>query len=425
MRGITHTILGLPLLLLAVALAAAPAAAEQRTHGPTGLEYELLTPSGWSAATPVELFVCLHGAGDNAANFRSAVEGAVTPMKQYLRIYVNSPSRQGWPGDADGKVLQLVKDLKQELNPKRIFGFGFSAGGYMTTSTAFPNPDLYAGAVVTGATFRVQPPANDECRSKFWYWSLGDQDALVKQSGGIETVRKGFANAKYDPTHYVVDVVEGLAHRLDGKSLSTGVAWVVAQSDAADQMTAEDKRLADSVSDPVKAGDAAAIRAIAAKIVATRRAATKHYFWGKVKKLCSSKEPELVALAIELAGELGAPAAAKDLAKLLSKEKANAEGYVALITIMGKLGEGAVKPLGKLLSKWEHDGKPQIAAAQALGAIGSKAALGSLLKALKSAEKKEERAAYTEALNAALQRITGAKETGSTAWKRWLATQGR
>jgi poly(3-hydroxybutyrate) depolymerase len=416
------------LALSLACLLAAPAGArpfDERTHAPTGLMYDLLTPAGWSAGASVPLFVCLHGAGDTKNNFRSYVEGMVAPLRDHLRIYVDSPSRQGWPGDCDGKILQLVRDLQRELRPKRIYGLGFSAGGYLTTSTAFPNPDLYAGAVIAGATFRTAPPADGAARRGHWYWSLGENDGNVKASGGIEGVRQALATAKYDAAHAVVEVVPGLGHALDGKSMTTAVEWVVRQADADDRMTAEDKALADSVAAPLKAGDAAAIRAVADRILATHRTEALHYLWGKLKALPMHAEPALSALGVELAGQLRDPRAVKELERLLPKVGTDAARALAVIAALGKLGEAAVKPLAKLVSKWELDGRPQVAAAQALGAIGSRLAAPALVEALKDAEPKAERAPLAAACTSALAAIAGERLEGAKAWAAWLQRQGR
>lgn len=409
-----------------LACAAAQATAEERTHAATGLVYDFEKPSGWDGRTPVELFVCLHGAGDNKGNFHSAVEARAPNIRKFLRIFVQSPDGQGWPGDADAKVVELARALQKEFPVRRVLGLGFSAGGYLTTSCAFPNPDVYEGVVIAGATYRTAPGASDVARSRFCYWSLGAEDALVKQSGGPEMVRKGLEQAKWDPAHYVIEVVPGLGHALDPASLTKAVDWVVARCQEQERMTADEKAACDTVPGLVKAGDATAIEAAAQKALAGGRRETRAYLAGKLKGLAEHADRALSLLGIRLAGACADPKGAAPLLRLLPKLAGDAERHLAAIEALGQIRDpSAVKPLGKLLDRWDGDGAPQVAAAKALGEIGQAAAVADLVATLAAAEKAGGREAFVEVAQAALRALTGQSHTGAAAWQAWLKSQRR
>jgi pimeloyl-ACP methyl ester carboxylesterase len=151
MRLVTQT--ALITFALLVSLADTAYADGERTHAATGLVYDLLGEP--KPGESVHFVVCLHGAGDNKDNFRSYADGAVSVMRERTRIYVNSPSREGWPGDAMGKVIDLTKDQQKEFKCRSTVLFGFSAGGYLSTRCMAQAPEVFDGMVINGATISL------------------------------------------------------------------------------------------------------------------------------------------------------------------------------------------------------------------------------------------------------------------------------
>jgi dienelactone hydrolase len=425
MRLVTQT--ALITFALLVSLTGTAYADGERTHAATGLVYDLLGEP--KPGESVHFVVCLHGAGDNKDNFRSYADGAVSVMRERMRIYVNSPSREGWPGDAMGKVIDLTKDLQKEFKCRSTVLFGFSAGGYLSTRCMAQAPEVFDGMVINGATISGGVATGDKFEiynRRFGYWSLGDKDANVAASGGIDGLKKILEQSKWETKHWQVDVVAGLEHKLDGKSATRGVEWVTEQIVANEKMTPNEKEMIDTVDAMIKAENIAGVQSVIDGILENRRRDAMRVLFDKLDALPTHKNPELQLLGIKAMAAIGDPRGGRVLAKALSKVKKDETLTLATIEALGACSDAAsVKALEALLTKWDFDGKAQIAAATALGALRDAGAVPSLLKALKSNERKDDRAEYVTALNAALVTITGGSADNYSDWAKWLNEQAK
>jgi predicted esterase len=110
-------------------------------------------PRKYTGEEPLPFVILLHGAGDKADNFLRAV---MTRLKHDDLIAV-APENATMPKDA---VVELIKKYLKELNidKKRIYMFGFSMGGWHTSTVAPRLPKVFAAFVIAGAGNKAGVP---------------------------------------------------------------------------------------------------------------------------------------------------------------------------------------------------------------------------------------------------------------------------
>jgi len=102
-----------------------------------------------SHATPMTLFVWLHGCGGYGQYDISMVSPG--SARDYISIAVGGRENQCWHVDDDAPtVLAAIADMKTHfnINPHRVVLGGYSSGGDLTYRTAFYNANMFAGVLV-------------------------------------------------------------------------------------------------------------------------------------------------------------------------------------------------------------------------------------------------------------------------------------
>lgn len=137
--------------------------------------YEGYVPTSYRAGTAMPLVVGLHGCTQEAEDIRSASRfNDLAEEKGFLVVYpqqttfANSARCWNWMlsgnqyrGYGEPSIIAGITNLVRSsytIDPKRIYVFGFSAGGAMTTVMAATYPDLFAAAAVhAGCEFDGSP----------------------------------------------------------------------------------------------------------------------------------------------------------------------------------------------------------------------------------------------------------------------------
>jgi predicted esterase len=114
--------------------------------------YVLGLPSGYNAARKWPLLILLHGSGDRAENMLPLWRTAEL-TKSVIVVAVNSRNPQGWDGDDEKAILDLIPQLAKEhsVDPAQIWMGGFSAGGFMAAAVEVHYHKLFAGAIIMGS----------------------------------------------------------------------------------------------------------------------------------------------------------------------------------------------------------------------------------------------------------------------------------
>lgn len=115
-------------------------------------------PRKYTGEEALPFVILLHGAGDTADNFLRAV----TSRLKHDDLIAVAPENATLPRDA---VVELIRKYIKELNidKKRIYMFGFSMGGWHTSTVAPFLPKIFAAFVIAGAGSKSgAPPAEKD-----------------------------------------------------------------------------------------------------------------------------------------------------------------------------------------------------------------------------------------------------------------------
>lgn len=107
------------------------------------------TPDTYDDATPIHLFVWMHGCGGDAEGDLWSVAPPDTRSSQsYIAVSLGGRDGECWHNNSDGpKLLAAVADVQRYFNidPHMIFVGGYSSGGDMAYRHGFENAALFAG----------------------------------------------------------------------------------------------------------------------------------------------------------------------------------------------------------------------------------------------------------------------------------------
>ena len=393
-------------------LLAAVAAGETRTHEATGLRYELLRAPGWNEVDRLPLFVCLHGSGDELANFVRYLHACLPEVTRYHRVYVQSPDA-GWGSARVPGIAAVTRAVREELQAGDVFAVGFSAGGGMTGMLLQREPALFRGGLIAGAFGPTFRPAAD---GPWAWWSLGSADERLGEGGARVHVER-LRGVGWPAGRDTVDVVEGLGHELGGASCLRGLRWLLERS-ALEAPREEPLAAVGAVTTALAAGDVDALVSAAGRALGTRHPEVRAALHDALAPAIKDRRAALRAAAIALLGRTGDPRAAAPLRALLRKRtvRKDAELCEGIVVALGGLsGEAGAKQLEQLVKSTSLERELRLAAVRQLARQGD-AGVEELLGLQAWAERKRD-GELTAACDAGLQALTGLGFAGSLEWK--------
>lgn len=131
-----------------------PGAQTRSTAAPGGgtLEYALYIPSSYDPSRPVPLLTLFHGQGGSGANMVSFWTSTAEANGFVLLATTSTGSSGGWSGGPDvARYDAALTDALGAYNveQKRVYVWGFSAGAHLTHAVALQNTDLFAAYSVS------------------------------------------------------------------------------------------------------------------------------------------------------------------------------------------------------------------------------------------------------------------------------------
>jgi polyhydroxybutyrate depolymerase len=173
-------------LLLSMLLVISAAFAADFTHrkiqcDTRDMEYVAYIPPA-AANQPLPVIVLLHGAGDQADNFIQAWK-SLAQKKQIVLIAPQLPRDRTLEPHIPKILPCLVEDVRKQgsLDPRRIYLFGYSMGGYLGYDGALLDSDYFAAAAIhaMGIDDEYADIAKQATRKIPIFISIGDRDQLV------------------------------------------------------------------------------------------------------------------------------------------------------------------------------------------------------------------------------------------------------
>jgi predicted esterase len=121
---------------------------ESITYKGKELPLVLRVPGKYTGEDACPFVILLHGAGDTADNFMRCISSLVKHDDEDLIMV--APENATLPRDA---VIELIKKYIHDFNidKKRLYMFGFSMGGWHTSTVAPRLPKVFASFVIAGA----------------------------------------------------------------------------------------------------------------------------------------------------------------------------------------------------------------------------------------------------------------------------------
>ncbi len=118
-------------------------------------DYYGFAPGSYNPATPISLFVWMHGCGGQAYGDMFTIAPFATRANQsYVAISLGGRDGQCWDVNTDApKVLAAIRDVTRYFNidPRKVYLGGYSSGGDMTYRVGFENAELFAGLLAVNS----------------------------------------------------------------------------------------------------------------------------------------------------------------------------------------------------------------------------------------------------------------------------------
>jgi predicted esterase len=356
-------------ILVALVLCAFPAGADvyKDKDGKDVITYAANVPSKRLPNSRIGLILGFHGRGGNE---KQLIDGAISALqKAGLRddfVVVGLKSKEdGWTSKDDLSVQQFVPwAIKTwSIDPRRVYGIGFSSGAYYLNQFVPNHTELFAGAITyvggQGGLAKTDKPEN---RSEL-YWIVGQADQTVK----AESVRPNMQAAKSAGYRFVYREIAGMGHEVyKDPPLEDAIQWLKAVRNKAVPPSPEDQAFLDKLSDASKLGEGstwlrlAAIGSHAAAPVVIQgleadregvrvhaaQAMTRMMFDGKAVEtlaaLLEDKESRVRAAAIgalTFQGRWNYPSAQEALSKLARDDKKPAGERKAAVLGLGEIAK--------------------------------------------------------------------------------------
>jgi predicted esterase len=186
-------------------------------------------PDSYDAATPISLFVWMHGCGGVAEDDMWNIAPTPTRATQsYIAISIGGRDSDCWDVNADTpKVLAAITDVAKHfnINPHKIYLGGYSSGGDLTYRVGFQQTSRFAGLLVENSDpFRDTGASQASLlASASWKINVAHVAHLGDETYPIATVRTDLATLTTNG--FPVHAIEKAGTHYDNDAGTTGTTY--------------------------------------------------------------------------------------------------------------------------------------------------------------------------------------------------------
>jgi dienelactone hydrolase len=218
------------------------------------ITYAVSLPPKRVPTQPAALWLGFHGRGGNESQLLSAMTGGLQKAglrDEFVVIGLKSKA-DGWENADDEPVRKFITYAIKTWNidPRRIYGLGYSSGAFYLNRYAPNNTDLFAGAITyvggQGGIAKTETPEN----KAELYWVVGLKDTTVR----AESVRpnaQAFLKAGF---RAVYREMGDLGHEVAKEpTFEEAIQWMKALRNKEAPPKADELAFLEKFSDPTKA----------------------------------------------------------------------------------------------------------------------------------------------------------------------------
>ena len=299
------------------------------------IRYTAKTPAKVSPRKPLGLILGLHGKGGNESQMPGPIGQALATLKltqEYMVICMKSKG-EGWAPEDNEPIRKMIEWALDEypIDRRRIYGWGYSSGGFGWGRFGPQNQDLMAGVVILGGGVGNLPAVDDPTEKGVQFYLIhGDADDTVK----VATARKSREKLESRSYRFVYREITGEGHALVSSSKSwparrDAMSWCHAIRNRQVALSDSDQKLIDGIMEKLEA-----------------------------KKSLSPK-------VFNALSRIGGPPAADAIVLACTSKSSGARAAAALVCQKTTFGASVVESLTALLD--DRDKKVRLAAFKALG----------------------------------------------------------
>ena len=193
------------------------------------MKYLMWAPEKLAEKKHMGLLVCFHGMRGNETHFGFAYDSmkAAGLADRYVVISLKSKGL-GWAKEDESDVLKTIDWVKSTypIDPRRVFIWGMSNGGWMVSDFGGKHQDLVAGIVRYCGGTPTAPTVKDAATTQSEYYLVhGDADDAVPVDGS-RNLRRNLLSQGY---RFIYREIDGAGHVniIDHKEVSQDVCrWL-------------------------------------------------------------------------------------------------------------------------------------------------------------------------------------------------------
>ncbi len=223
------------------------------------MKYLMWAPEKLPEKKHLGLLVCFHGFTGNETHFGWAYDSMkATGVADHFLVLSLKSKGAGWAKEDESDVLKTIDWAKSvyPIDPRRVFIWGMSNGGWMVSDFGGKHQDMIAGIVRYCGGTPTAPSVKDAATTQSEYYLVhGDADTDVGVDGS-RNLRRSLRSLGYN---YIYREIDGGGHVniIEHKNVREDICrWIDALRHKQLPLTAEEEKFLKGLSDTKKADSA-------------------------------------------------------------------------------------------------------------------------------------------------------------------------